>query len=454
MSLSASKKEFYQRLGLLAFPIMLQNLLVNSASFIDTMMIGMVGQEALAAAGLANQMFFLIALFFFGVCSGLTIFVSQYWGSQDIDSMHKVIGIALAIAVGGAFISSAVSLFFPQSLMRIFTDDPVVIQRGKEYLVVVAVSYLFTAVVMVFSTALRSTTDAKSPLLISIVSMSVNIVFNYLLILGKFGFPRLEVKGAALATALARLVEMILLLLRMYGKKSPVAAPWKSLISFPKGLAKMYFITSFPVILNEMFWSFGITAYKIAYSRLGTEVIATINVSEAISSLFFVALMGISNATAIMVGNKIGEDNLDEASVYARRLTFIAFGSGIGLGALLALFSSYLPLPFGLGAQAHLFTSRTLISLGILMPIKSVNMVIIVGVLRSGGDTRYSMFTELFGVWLIGVPCAFAGAMLFHMPIHLLYLFVGLEEVFKFIVGVNRLKSGKWIRRIGSLQTT
>lgn len=446
--LPGAKQEFLSRLVFLALPIMLQNLLASSVSFIDTIMIGVVGEDALAAVGLANQMFFLITLFFFGVSSGAAIFVAQYWGAQDRTSMHKVMGIALVISLVGAIASSILSLTVPSTIMRIFTDDPTVVRRGTEYLSVVAVSYVFTAVVMIYSTALRSTGDARTPLYISLLAMSLNVVLNYLLILGKFGFPRMEVRGAALATVISRAVEVGLLLLFVYVRKSPVAAPIRHLVSFNRVLVKRYLITCLPVILNEMFWSLGMTTYKIAYSRMGIEVIASVNVSESIQNLFFVVLMGISNASAIMIGNRIGENRMDLARLYARRLLAIGFFTGAILGALLALLSPWLPIPFNLSDTVALMTTLSLGTLGIMIPIKAFNMVLVVGVLRSGGDTRFSMFAELAGVWFIGVPAAFLGALVFGMPIHILYLFIGLEEAFKFVIGMMRIRSGKWINRL------
>jgi putative MATE family efflux protein len=443
-----SRKEFFSRLMFLALPIMLQNLLVSSVSFIDTMMIGTVGEHAIAAVGLGNQMFFLITLFFFGISSGAAIFVAQYWGAQDRDSMHKVMGIALILSVGGALLSSIVSFAIPEVIMSIFTDDPTVVVLGKEYLEVVAFSYPFTAVVMIYSISLRSTGDAKTPLNIAVVAMSMNVLLNYVLILGKWGFPRLEVRGAALATVIARGVEMVLLLGIIYKKKHPVAAPLKHLFGFNRAMVKKYLITCTPVILNEVFWSVGMTAYKIAYSRMGMQVIASVNVSESIQNLFFVVLMGITNASAIMIGNRIGENNINLAKRYASRLSLIGFLVGAFLGALLAVLAPLLSRPFNLSPAVAHMTTLSLISLGVLVPIKAFNMVLVVGVLRAGGDTRFSMFAELSGVWLIGVPCAFLGALVLGMPIHHLYLFVGLEEAFKFVVGIIRIKSGKWLNRL------
>lgn len=447
-TLDETRKQFLSRLLLLSVPIMLQNFLVSSVSFVDTVMIGMVGESAIAAVGLGNQMFFLITVFLFGISSGAAIFIAQYWGAQDHRSMHKVMGIALLLSIAGALASTALSLAMPAQIMTIFTDDPTVVGLGSEYLVIVAISYLFTAVVMVYSTALRSTGDAKTPLYISSLSISLNVLLNYLLILGKWGFPRLEVKGAAIATVIARGVEVVLLLLIVYRTKRPVAASLKHMLSFDKALLNRYFVTCLPVILNEMFWSLGMATYKVAYSRMGVQVIATVNVTEAIQNIFFVVLMGVTHASAIMIGNRIGENRIDVAKLYASRLLVIGFLAGGVLGALLALSAPWLPIPFNLSPSVAHMATLSLISLGVLVPVKAYNMILVVGVLRAGGDTRFSMFAELAGVWFIGVPCAFIGALVLNMPIHHLYLFVGLEEVFKFVVGIVRIRSGKWINRL------
>lgn len=446
--ISLKESHFYRRLLSLALPIMLQNLLANGVSFVDTLMISTVGEEALAAVGLANQMFFLIILFFFGVSSGTAIFVSQYWGSQDRKSMHSVIGIALVIALVGAVVSAFFSFYYPELLMHIFTRDAEVVQRGKEYLVVVAVSYIFSAIVLVLSAALRSTNNAKTPLMVSILAMSINIVLNYLLILGKFGFPRMEVAGAALATSIARFIELVVLIVLIYKKKNPIAAPLKEYFNWNKTLVTLYLVTCLPVILNEMLWSLGMTAYKVAYARLGMNVIASINVSESIHSLFFVVLMGISNSTAIMIGNKIGEGDMESATSYVKQSSRLALASAVVLGFFLIVLSRYLVMPFNLSSESARISQLALVAVGLLFPLKASNMVYIVGVLRSGGDTRYSMLIEMIGVWGIGVPLAFFGAIVLALPLHLLILLVGTEELFKLIVSTLRVRSGKWITRL------
>ncbi len=427
---------------------MVQNLLVSSLSFIDTLMITTVSEEALAAVGLANQMFFLITLFYFGVSSGSAIFVAQYWGAQQIKNLQKTMGIALTIGLLGAFVSAFVSFFFPTAIMHIFSYDEEVVAYGVEYLKIVSFSYITSAIVMIFSSALRSTTDARTPMYISVISLIINVILNYGLILGNFGLPRLEVKGAAIATLTARIIEMTLLLLIIYRRKGAVAAPLKVLISYTKSDVKLFFQTCLPVILNEMFWSLGMTAYKVAYAKMGTQVIASVNVSQAIEHLFFVVLIGVSNAAAIMLGNKIGENKLDIAQRDALRLLKMAVAIGFVMGFALYATSGIIPKIFNLSPYVYTLTSYSLRALSFLVPFKALSMMIVVGVLRSGGDTRFSMFTEISGVWGIGVPLAFLGALVFKLPIYYIYLLVGLEEMYKGIFGTIRIKKRKWITRL------
>ncbi|NCB00942.1 MAG: MATE family efflux transporter [Spirochaetia bacterium] len=442
------KREFYSKLIFLALPITIQNLLMNSLSFIDTLMITKVSEEALAAVGLANQMFFLISLFYFGVSSGAAIFVAQYWGAKQIEKLQRTMGIALSLGLLGAFASAFFSFFFPTLIMNIFTQDPIVVAYGVDYLKIVSISYVMTAIVMIYSAALRSTEDSRTPMYISMISLTVNVILNYALILGNFGFPRLEVKGAAIATLIARFLEMMILLIIIYRRKGAVAAPLRILVSFSFDEVKSYFSTCFPVILNEIFWSLGMVFYKIAYARLGTTVIASVNVSQSIEHLFFVVLIGVSNAAAILLGNKIGENKIDLAQKYAYSLIKLVIIIGFIMGLALFFLAPYIPLIFSLSEYVFTITVKSLQMMALLIPMKACTMLIVVGILRSGGDTKFSMMTELAGVWGIGVPLAFIGVLVFKLPIYYIYLLVGLEEFFKGFIGFNRVRSKKWITRL------
>ncbi len=447
----SERKDFYLKMFSIALPVVAQSLLNNSLSFVDTLMIGQLGESSIAAVALANQMFFLISLLFFGVTSGSAIFLSQYWGARNETNIQKVLGISLFIAGVGALFFALASFFFPRRIMVIFTTEESVVQIGISYLKIVAISYLFSAFSQIMATALRVIGKAKIPLQVALVSLSLNAIGNYLLIFGIGPFPQWGVAGAALATAVSRLVEMIALLYIVYRRHPVIAIRSRQAFIWNKKFILHILPTSLPVILNEFFWALGMTTYKIAYSRMGIEAIAAINVAESIGNLFFVAMMGVSNATLIMIGVKIGEKQIPLARLYAKRFITTAFFVGVGMGLFEAFFAPVFAQFFNIRAEVRQLAIYCLYINAALLPIKSLNMVIIVGILRSGGDTRYSMFAEMFGVWAVGVPLAFFGALVLKLNIYQLYLLLGMEEVSKLILGMYRIKKGTWVNDLTEL---
>ncbi|MDY0287814.1 MAG: MATE family efflux transporter [Sphaerochaeta sp.] len=429
----------------IALPVVFQGLLTNSLSFVDTLMIGQLGEKAIAAVGLANQMFFLISLLFFGISSGSSIFLSQFWGAGNEKNIKRVIGLSVTVAFIGASFAAIVSFLFPVSLMHIFTYDAVVVSYGVSYLKIVAISYIFTAISNVLSTALRVIGHAKIPLGVALFSLTMNAVGNYLLIFGVGPFPELGVAGAAIATAVSRFSEVALLLYITYKKHPVLAIKDRTAFSWDKEFIRIVVPTSLPVILNEILWSMGMTTYKIAFSRIGISALAAVNVNEAIANLFFVAMMGVSNATLIMIGIKIGEGRTDLAKLYARRFVIIALVAGIAAGAMQALMAPWFATLFNITDEVRRMAILCLLVNSMLLPIKSINMSVIVGILRAGGDTRFSMFAEMFGVWAIGVPIAFIAVLVLHLNIWQVYLLLGLEEMAKLVLGLVRVKRGKWI---------
>jgi putative MATE family efflux protein len=429
----------------IALPVVFQGLLTNSLSFVDTLMIGQLGENAIAAVGLANQMFFLISLLFFGISSGSSIFLSQFWGAKNETNIKRVIGLSVTVAFLGASFAAIVSYFFPTQLMHIFTYDPVVVSYGVSYLKIVAISYIFTAISNVLSTALRVIGHAKIPLAVALFSLSMNAIGNYLLIFGVGPFPELGVAGAAIATTFSRFAEVALLLYITYKKHPVLAIKDRTAFKWDKAFLHLILPTSMPVIFNEIFWSLGMTTYKVAFSRIGISALAAVNVNEAIANLFFVAMMGISNATLIMIGIKIGEGRTDLAKLYSKRFIIIALITGLGAGALQALMAPWFATLFNIPDEVRRMAILCLLVSAAILPIKSINMAVIVGILRAGGDTRFSMFAEMFGVWAVGVPLAFFGVLVLNLNIWQVYLLLSLEEFTKLVLGLVRIKQGRWV---------
>jgi putative MATE family efflux protein len=445
-------RDFRRELLRIAAPVAFQNLLISSLSVIDTLMIGQLGEVEIAAVGLANQLFFLSLLFFFGVSSGASVFISQFWGKKDIASIHRTFGFAFTLAGAAALLFAAVSLAIPDRVLRVFTTDEAVVTAGVSYLRIVGISYIFVAASVLCSVSLRSVEEAGTPLKATLFSIVLNVILNYLLIFGAFGFPEMGVAGAALATTIARGGELVILYFSIYVKKNVLAAPLKVMFSFDRAFVGRFFRTATPVILNEMAWATGMVMYKIVFARMGTGVIAAMNIADTVSNMFFVIFMGTSSACAVMIGKRVGMGRPDEAVAAARHFIAISlvFGAVVGLGAL--VLAGFIPDLFNVSDSVKLMTARVLMLFPIVFPLKTLNIHTVIGIFRAGGDTAFSFFVDLAGVWLVGVPLAFLGGLVWGLPIHLLFLLLGFEEVAKTLLSYFRFRGRGWIKDVTAVR--
>jgi putative MATE family efflux protein len=441
-------KHFYKVMLNLAIPITLQNFISSSLNLVDTIMIGKLGEKAIASVGLANQYFFLLNLLLFGISSGSSIFTAQYWGNKDVKNIRRVLGICLISGGVASILFTIGGFIFPRQILGIFSKDKDVIILGSQYLKIIAFSYIITSISFSYSFALRSTGEVKTPMVVSAISLCTNTFFNYILIYGKFGLPRLEVRGAAIATVIARIIEMTLILYVTYKHNYAIAAKINEMIDLSISFVKNFFKVTIPVILNESIWALGVTLYSFVYARMGTNVIASINISGTIENIAWVIFMGIGNACAVMIGTKIGERNEEDAFIYAKR--FITLGPSIALivGVIVFLSSKWILSPYNVSPEVYEFARKNLTVFSAFLWAKCFNYLSVVGILRSGGDTKFCLFLDTGGVWLIGVPLAFLGGLVWKLPVYWVLALVSLEEVFKIIFGLPRILSKKWINNL------
>lgn len=433
----------------LGTPIMLQGLLYNGGTFLDTLMIGQLGEASIAAVGVASQLYFFITLFFFGVSSGSSIFISQYWGAHDQKGIQQVMGIGMLLNGSVSLIVALLSTIYPSAIMHLFSYDPSVVAQGNSYLRAVGFSYVFNGISFFWSLSFRSTGDAKTPLLISIVCVSLNAIGNYLLIFGIGIFPELGVVGAAISTSFSRFIElMIYIVITKRHKESPTRLDLRVAFNFDRVFVKKFFKTCAPVIINEVFWALGMIFYKIAYSKIGTQALAAVQVVESINNLFFVIMQGIANSSAIIIGIKIGQGEERIARLYARYSMYLSIAFGLLISSFIIFISPQFLKLFNVSITVSVLAVHCMYVIAFLAPIKTCNGNIVVGILRSGGDTKYSMYLEMGSVWLVGVPLAFLGSMVFNLTLPQIYILVGCEEITKFTFGVLRIKSGKWYNNL------
>ncbi|KAB3534889.1 MATE family efflux transporter [Alkaliphilus pronyensis] len=441
-------KDFYKVMASIAIPIALQNLISSSLNAVDTVMIGNLGAAEIAAVGLSNQVFFIFVLILFGINSGMSIFTAQYWGKQDINSIKKVLGLALALGLSFSFVFFVAAAVFPQFILKIFTEDIKVIELGSEYLRIVSFSYVFTGISFAYSFILRSTGNAKLPMMVSAISLLGNTLLNFVLIFGVGSIPPLGIKGAAIATLLSRILETILILSYIYHSYEVLAVKSLKVFKISKGFLKQVMATTTPVILNEALWALGMSMYSVSYARISTEAVASVQIALTIQGIFQVIGMGLGNASAVMIGNVIGANQEKKAVDYAKKFSAMGIITGGIIGIIMIILAPYVIRLFNVSEIVSLNAVRILRVFALFMAFKFYNIILIIGILRSGGDTRFSLFLELSSVWLFGVPMVFIGAHIWRLPIHFVVVLVSCEEIIKMVVGFGRVASKKWVKRV------
>jgi putative MATE family efflux protein len=440
--------KFFKLMFKLALPIILQHFLTSSMALIDTLMIGQLNETAIAAVGIANQSFFIFIIIQFGVHSGISIFTAQYWGKQDLKNIKRLVGLGLTMGLFFCSFFVIIAVFIPSHFLSLFSKDPEVVSLGVGYLRIIGYGFVMSMISISFMSNLRSIEIVKAPMYVSLVAVSLNIILNYLLIFGNWGFPELGVNGAAIATTTARFVEAFLLVGIIYYKRYPIAATLKEMLDFDFPFFKRIMTTCWPVILNEFFWVTGASLYSLVYARIGTESIAAVNIVSSVENFMLVPFFGMFHAGAIMIGNSIGARKEDEAYQFGKYLLISQLFLAIFTGSLMILLRTPILSFYNISDAAYTNAYHLMMVAGMVLFAKVTNFTIIVAVLRGGGDTRYGFLLDLTGVWCIGVPMAFIGAFYFNLPVYWVMPLVAIEEIYKFILGIRRFLSKKWIMNL------
>lgn len=437
-------KGFFTSLVAIAMPISLQALLQNLVNMLDTVMIGRIGSVEIAAVGLGNQIFFILNMILFGITSGGAVFIAQFWGRKDLGGIRKSLGLMTIIAVVVAIIFTVLGLFIPNQLISLYSPDPEVIQVGGTYLRYVCLSYVPTAISFSITLAMRSTERVKLPLVCTSISLVTNIIANYFLIF----VAGLGVKGAAIATIISRIIELVILLVWSNSHNYEICGRIKELLNFNKSFVCKFIMIAFPVIINETFWGLGTSVYNGIFAHAGTNAFTAYNITGTISQLTWVFCMGFGNGIGVLIGKKIGEKKIDEAKAYASRSLWFMPLIGICVGILLLPLSKLLPFFFNVEPEIIKTATSILMILIFMYPFNSFCMNWIVGVCRAGGDTVFSAVAEIVVLWCVSIPLGYVAAFVFHLSAPMIYLFFCSESIVKAIIGAIRVKSGKWLHEV------
>ncbi len=442
------KRAFYRRVFTLVLPLALQNLINVGVNAADILMLGRLGEVPLSASSIAGQIFFIFLLLLFGLSSGMTVLTSQYWGKRDIQSITRVMSIALRFAIVTSILFLGAALAFPYPLMRVFSGEADVIKEAVSYLRIVAFSYLFISVTLTYLNTLRSMERVVISTVVYSVSLVINVVLNALLIFGLLGFPKMGIRGAAVATLTARIVEFVIVI--VHAKRNHAALPFhlRDLFRHDRLLFKDFVKFSTPVIANELFWGSAIAMTVAVLGHLGKSAVAANSVTQVTRQLATVVTFGVANATAIVVGKAIGEGYMDKAKTYASRFAKLSLLTGVA-GSVVMLVARPIALHFlTLTPTAKGYLSFMMYVMAYFIICQSYNATMIVGNFRAGGDTKIGLLFDVASLWLFALPFGALAAFVFHWPVPIVYLILTSDELVKLIPSTIHFRSYKWLNSV------
>lgn len=441
------EKSFYRSLVTLVIPIAIQNLITSAVNSADVFMLGFVGQAELSAVSLANQVQFLISGLFFGITSGIIMLCAQYWGKKDTDTIQKIMGIAFKIAFVICILFSIASFFFPRTIMQIYTNDIQLIEIGIEYLRVISISYILLSFSQVYLSILRSVERPHISTIISSVALIVNVVLNAIFIFGLFGAPKLGVLGVAIATTIARIIEVILCFIDLYTNKV-FKFQIKFIFEWDKLLFFDYLKYSIPALLNDIAWTFAFSTYSIIMGHLNADVVAANSVVSTVRNLCTVVCFGISAGGTVLIGKEIGEGRLEDAKIDAGRLVKVSLLSGAITGVIILLIKPIVFSCFLLSERAYEYLDFMLTISSYYIIGQVFNTVTIAGIFRAGGDSKFGLICDTINMWVISVPLGFISAFVLKLPPMAVYFILCLDEFWKIPVVIRHYKSYKWLKNI------
>jgi len=448
MPIHSSSPGFMRGFLRLFLPMATQNLFFNLIGLIDMMMIGQMGDVPVAAVGMAAQFYFLLNLTLFGIASGAAVFAAQYWGGKDLASLRRVLGMCLIGGVSAALGFSLVALLAPGWVISLYTQDPAVADQGVAYLHIIGWSYVFTAVTISFVSMLRATGNTRLPMLVSVGFLCCNVLLNYSLIFGKFGLPEMGIRGAATGTALMRTLECLIFLLILYLSRSPVAGSLRELFHIDRQFIGHHVKLIFIIFINEFVWALGVNVYNAIIARAGTATYAAYSVTASIVGLGLFYTMACAMTSSILVGHAIGAGKPEDAYQIGGKILNISFVGAALIGLLLIFARVPLLDLYQVSPEARASATAMLLVAGLTMGLRGLDAMFVVGILRSGGDTRFSALLDVGSIWLAGIPALALMVFVLRAPVEWIYFAVVLESLVKGVIGLARFFSRRWIRNI------
>lgn len=468
MKLFKKDPAFYREVFIIAIPIALQSLITIGVNMLDTIMVGSLGDNALSATSLANSFISVYQIFCMGLGMGASVLVSRYWGmkmrfEEDCEddrngdgknagrALRQTVALMLRLTLILAALFAAVTLIMPETLMKMYTDEPEIIAQGAVYFRYSVITYFFLGTSLVSTIVLRSTGQVKFPLIISIGAFAVNLCANYVFIFGKFGAPRMEVAGAALGTLIARIFEAVCIMSYLLIHDKRICFRVRDFFMKTDSLLGEYIRISIPVLISDGILAIGSNSVSMVIGRLGGAFVAANAITSVTQQLSTVVISGVSQAGAIVTGQTLGQGDREETM--KRGWLFL------GLGFLLGTVSAMFILTFknliiasydNVSAEAASIAQQLMWAISIIIVFQATNSIMTKGVLRGGGDTKVLMIADNIFLWVISIPLGILAGFVFNLSAFWIYVCLKSDQIIKTVWCIGRLKSGKWIKKIST----
>lgn len=430
MSTRRLQDPFYKTLISMVLPITIQQLMMALVSATDAIMLGLVDQTSLSSVSLATQVQFVLSLFVGGIAGGLGILAAQYWGKQDRRTIEQLVPIALRLTLLLGAVFTAAALFLPQQLMFLFTGEQELVVCGGQYLRAVAFSYLLFSISQVYLNLLKNTGRVAISSRISAVTVVLNIILNAIFIFGLFGLPAFGIVGAAYATVISRLIELLWAAAETR-REDAVHVRWNQLFYTDRLLAKDFWSCTMPLLGAWLVWGVAYVLYSVIMGHMGSDAVAANSVASIVKSLLFCLCEGIASGTGIMVGNLLGAGRLEQAKAYAARLTKLTIVVGAITGGLLAALSPLIVTMAPVSDEAGRYLQAMLLFSAVYIVAKAANGTVLNGIFCAGGDAKFDMLGNVGAMWLFTVPFGFLAAFGLKWSVLAVYCIINLDEIVK-----------------------
>ena len=442
-----SRSGFYHDLFVLVLPIVIQNLISSCVSLADVVMLGQVNQTALSASSLAGQVQFLLNILYFGLNSALVILASQYWGKGDRKTISKILGIGLIISMIASTAAAVLAIACPTAVMHIWTNDPELIKSGAEYLRFVSVSYLCMGISQMYLSIMKSCERVKLPTAVSTVALVSNVILNAILIFGLFGAPKMGLAGAAIATSIARAIELAICIVH-FMKQSLIPKSIRNMFTIPKTLLSDFAHYSLPALVNDAMWGLAFNMNSIIMGHLGSDIVAANSVVTTVRDLCTTLGFSISAASSILIGKELGENKMGEARKDSSSIMFVSFISSVAAGLVIFVLTPVIPGMVAISDTAAGYLKVMLYINVFYQGGQIINTVLIASLFRAGGQSRYGMILDIICMWCWAVPAGLISAFVLKLPPLAVYAIMCTDEFVKLPFALHHYKSGTWLKNL------